>query len=103
MQMENILEFLHPAVKISPFNHTSSLTGRTFFQTWPSAQRGPEPVCDWRKMEFCNGLTGELHLIKAKELLNTHVGGEKKQVRAQQLIDIAHGVGIGEKMVLSGP
>lgn len=36
-------------------------------------------------IKFFNVLAIELHLIKAKELLSTHVGGEKKQVRAQEL------------------
>lgn len=40
------------------------------------------PGCAWHEIKLCNILAVELHLIKAKVLLNTHVAGGKKQVGA---------------------
>lgn len=49
------------------------------------AQPDLVPGYGWHELKLFNVLAIELHLIKVEELLNTHVGGEKKQIRAQEL------------------
>ncbi|XP_027978248.1 uncharacterized protein LOC114223485 isoform X2 [Eumetopias jubatus] len=75
---KTVLEFVHLAVTISSLNQTCSLARRTLLQIWPSAQQGPVPGCAWHEIKLCDIVIVELHLIKAKVFLNTHVAGEKK-------------------------